>query len=103
MQVRWAYPGNRVEDHDYEQSVRAWGEAEQRYAGRRPEWLFQDVARGVISEDEAFVASWVTFRVDGRPAGTRAFFVEAFRRDPQGWRRIRAHVEYHLPVATVET
>jgi hypothetical protein len=56
------------------------------------------VVSAPISENEALSAFWVTYEIDGKPGGTRAFFVEAFRRDGEGWKKIRSQVEYQLPL-----
>ncbi len=97
VRIRWAYPGNRVMDEDFTYAARSWKEAAERYGGKGPSWSFEDVALAPISENEAFAAFWVTFEVGGEPGRTRAFFVEAFRREADGWKKIRSHVEYQLP------
>jgi ketosteroid isomerase-like protein len=98
IKIRWAQPGNKVRDEDFSKAAQSWKQAIKHYAGKNPRWHFEDVTSAPISENEAFVAFWVTFELDGKPADTRAFFVEAFRRDAKGWKKIRSHVEYQLPI-----
>jgi hypothetical protein len=98
VRIRWAQPGNKVRDENFSKAALSWREVVKRYAGKNPQWHFEDVVTAPISENEAFAAFWVSFELEGELADSRAFFVEAFRRDAGGWKKTRSHVEYQLPL-----
>ncbi|WAH38170.1 Cif family virulence factor [Alicyclobacillus dauci] len=93
LQVRWAYPNNRISDWGHDEACSGWEQAFASYAGKSPMWHFHEVFVTSVNENEVLAVFWVTFELNGQPTKEIALFVQTFRRESAGWQLIREYVE----------
>lgn len=93
LMVRWAGPEAEVGDWGYENAKEGWKQAYKMYEGRNPKWYFQDIMVDVNKQKEGVAIFWVSFEVDGEMTSSKLLFTETFRKEKDGWKKIREYVE----------
>ncbi|WP_053218330.1 nuclear transport factor 2 family protein [Virgibacillus senegalensis] len=99
--VRWARPGNNISDWGYEEDCEGWKKAFDQYREGNPKWMFHDPIVTPVQANEVMAVYWVTFEVHGESNGKINLFVETFRKESDGWKKIRSYSESSIPKETV--
>ncbi|WP_059173325.1 hypothetical protein [Bacillus sp. FJAT-27445] len=62
------------------------------YQGKSPFWEYNDLTRNLRSENEIILSSIINFYLSGEKVAV-ALAMEIFRKEPDGWKLYRQHME----------
>lgn len=93
LQVRWAYPGNKISQWGYAEACDGWRQAYKSYEGHNPKWHFKELSITPIAKNEVLAAFWVRFEQGGQMTPDACLFIQVFRYNDGSWKLIRENVD----------